>query len=154
VPDSDGHDVDAAVAAAARAFPAWSALTRQKRSEWMLAIAQRLEERLDGMDVVVICVYSFCIEFAEAESKDQGKTVALAKTVDIPRAIYNFRYFAGLILYLEDKKTDLDGVAMSYTRRDPIGVAGLISPWNLPLYLLTWKIAPAIAGMSYSPFSN
>ena len=68
-------------------------------------------------------------------------------SVDIPRAIYNFRYFAGKILYLEDKKTDLDGMnAINYVQRMPIGVAGLISPWNLPLYLLTWKIAPCIAG--------
>lgn len=65
--------------------------------------------------------------------------------MDIPRASYNFRYFAGKILYTECKKTDLDGVAISYTQRMPAGVCGLISPWNLPLYLLTWKIAPAIA---------
>ncbi len=71
------------------------------------------------------------IEFAQAESKDQGKPVSLARDVDIPRAIYNFRYFAGRILYWEDKKTDLDGVAMSYTQAMPVGVAGLISPWNL-----------------------
>ena len=71
--------------------------------------------------------------------------MTLARSVDIPRAIYNFRYFAGKILYLEDKKTELDGVAINYTQRMPIGVAGLISPWNLPLYLLTWKIAPAMA---------
>lgn len=85
------------------------------------------------------------LEFAEAESRDQGKPVSLARSVDIPRAIYNFRYFAGKVLYVESKCNEVDGVALNYVHRMPVGVCGLISPWNLPLYLLTWKIAPALA---------
>ncbi|KAI3632946.1 hypothetical protein MIR68_009021 [Amoeboaphelidium protococcarum] len=131
IPDSDAGDVDTAVQAASSAFKSWSKTTRQQRSDILHKIADALEQRLE--------------EFAIAESQDQGKPVTLALSVDIPRAIYNFRYFAGRILYQDDKKSDLDGVAMSYTQRVPIGVAGLISPWNLPLYLLTWKVAPCIA---------
>lgn len=72
------------------------------------------------------------------QSKDQGKTVKLAASVDIPRAVSNFRFYAGAILYHEEKSTEIDNVALNYTIRQPVGVAGLISPWNLPLYLLTW----------------
>lgn len=87
-------------------------------------------------------------EFAEAESKDQGKPVLLARTVDIPRACLNFRFFASTIISssAENRADVLANVgALNYTIRSPIGVAGLISPWNLPIYLLTFKIAPAIA---------
>jgi acyl-CoA reductase-like NAD-dependent aldehyde dehydrogenase len=66
--------------------------------------------------------------------------------VDIPRVVQNFRYFAGLILYHEEKSTNMEGLALNYTQSVPMGVVGLISPWNLPLYLLTWKVAPALAG--------
>ncbi|KAI9348275.1 aldehyde dehydrogenase domain-containing protein [Zopfochytrium polystomum] len=131
VPDSDAADIDAAVDAAAKAFPAWSSTTRAHRSAVMLKIAQLLEDRLE--------------EFAVAESQDQGKPVSLARQVDIPRAIHNFRFFATYILHMEEKKTELDHVAINYTQKVPVGVAGLISPWNLPLYLATWKLAPAIA---------
>lgn len=149
VPDSDSTDVDLAVQAAKLAFEKWSRMTRKQRSDIMNKIAELLEDRLEGWFELVLlsfwCLYA--IEFAKAESKDQGKPVSLAMAVDIPRVIYNFRYFAGKILYLEDKKTELDGLnAINYVQRMPIGVAGLISPWNLPLYLLTWKIAPCIAG--------
>lgn len=89
-------------------------------------------------------------EFAEAESRDQGKPVSLARTVDIPRVSSNFRFFASAILHHEERATDMDGVAMNYTVRKPAGIAGLISPWNLPLYLLSWKIAPALAGTFYN----
>jgi acyl-CoA reductase-like NAD-dependent aldehyde dehydrogenase len=78
---------------------------------------------------------SFFLEFAAAESRDQGKPLTLATAVDIPRAVYNFRYFAGRIQYWEDKKTDLDGVAISYTQHMPVGVCGLISPWNLYVFI-------------------
>jgi aminomuconate-semialdehyde/2-hydroxymuconate-6-semialdehyde dehydrogenase len=131
VPDSDERDVEAAVAAAQAAFPVWSKKTAAQRSHILNQVANILERRLD--------------EFAAAESRDQGKPVKLAKTVDIPRAISNFRFFAGCILYHEERSTDTDGKAINYTIRQPLGVGGLISPWNLPLYLLTWKIAPCIA---------
>ncbi|XP_065843545.1 2-aminomuconic semialdehyde dehydrogenase-like [Oscarella lobularis] len=85
-------------------------------------------------------------ELARSESKDQGKPISLAKRVDIPRAIHNFRFFASAILHTTNTSTILDGVgAVNYTQRIPVGVAGLISPWNLPLYLLTFKLAPALA---------
>eukprot|EP01133_Synstelium_polycarpum_P004042 gene4042-4684_t len=130
VPDSDAEDVENAVQAARRAFPEWSKRTPQQRSEVLLKIASCLEARLQ--------------EFAEAESYDQGKTVQLAKNLDIPRSISNFKFYAGAILYHKESSTTYEGT-INYTLRQPVGVAGLISPWNLPLYLLTWKIAPAIA---------
>ncbi|ORZ40973.1 aldehyde dehydrogenase family 8 member A1 [Catenaria anguillulae PL171] len=107
------------------------------RSRFLNAIADGIERRLD--------------EFAQAESADQGKPVSLAKSVDIPRAIHNFRFFASAILHESTKATEMEqlpggqGSALNYVRREPVGVAGLISPWNLPLYLLTWKIAPCLA---------
>ncbi|KAJ3068462.1 Aldehyde dehydrogenase 8 member A1 [Podochytrium sp. JEL0797] len=131
VPDSTTSDVDAAVAAAKRAFLLWSKTTRDQRSAVLLKIADLIDARLD--------------EFAEAESRDQGKPVWLAKKVDIPRASYNFRYFATAILHMDEKKTEMDGVSLNYVQRYPAGVAALVSPWNLPLYLATWKLAPAIA---------
>eukprot|EP00048_Salpingoeca_helianthica_P024353 m.31746 g.31746 ORF g.31746 m.31746 type:complete len:487 (-) comp9340_c0_seq2:163-1623(-) len=132
VPDSQAEDVDRAVAAASAAFPKWSRLTKQQRADYLYAIAAGIEKRLD--------------EFAEAESRDQGKPVWLARSVDIPRAIYNFRFFAGAILYHTEKSSFLEAAqAVNYTTRTPLGVAGLITPWNLPLYLLTWKVAPALA---------
>ncbi|WP_420038313.1 aldehyde dehydrogenase [Sulfidibacter corallicola] len=131
VPDSDAHDIGAAVTAAQRAFPAWSATPVEQRARLLERVADLLESRLEA--------------FAKAESRDQGKPVALAKMVDIPRAVSNFRYFAGAIRHHEESATHMDGKALNYTVRKPVGVAGLISPWNLPLYLLTWKIAPALA---------
>ena len=83
--------------------------------------------------------------FAAAESRDNGKPVALAREVDIPRAIANLRFFATAILHWGSEAHMMDDVAVNYTDRQPVGVAGCISPWNLPLYLFTWKIAPALA---------
>lgn len=117
IPDSNSQDIDLAVQEAKRAFPQWSRTTRQERNKILLRIAALLEENID--------------DFAMAESIDQGKPFQLAKSLDIPRSVYNFRYFAGLILYAQDHKTELDGVAVSYTERMPVGVAGLVSPWNL-----------------------
>ncbi|KAM9315954.1 HBS1-like protein [Gastrophryne carolinensis] len=125
-------EVDAAVKAAKAAFPIWSSKSPQDRSAAMNKLADLLENRLE--------------EFAQAESRDQGKTMTFARTVDIPRSVYNFRFFASSILHHVTECTQMDHVnCMNYTVRTPVGVAGLISPWNLPLYLLTWKIAPAIA---------
>jgi aminomuconate-semialdehyde/2-hydroxymuconate-6-semialdehyde dehydrogenase len=131
VPDSDGADVDSAVAAAKRAFPAWSKTPAEQRSRILLRLADLIEANLE--------------ELALLESRDNGKPVALAKRMDIPRAVANFRFFATAILHQSSEAHMTDDVALNYTLRQPIGVAGLISPWNLPLYLLTWKIAPAIA---------
>src|SRR5213082_2655504 len=131
VPDSDAHDVDLAVAAAEKAFADWSKKTAAERSRYLLRIADLIERDLE--------------KFARAESIDTGKPIALARTLDIPRAVANFRFFATAILHTESEAHITDNVAFNYTLRQPRGIAGLISPWNLPLYLLSWKIAPAIA---------
>jgi aminomuconate-semialdehyde/2-hydroxymuconate-6-semialdehyde dehydrogenase len=131
VPDSDSRDVEAAVAAAERAFPAWSCTSAAERSRLLLRIAELIDRDLE--------------KFARAESVDTGKPLSLAHSLDIPRASSNFRFFATAILHTENEAHMTDGVAFNYTLRQPRGVVGLVSPWNLPLYLLSWKIAPAIA---------
>lgn len=131
IPDSKAVDVVLAVQAATKAFPAWSALSAQDRAKYLNRIADRIEQRLE--------------EFALAETEDVGKPLELSKTLDIPRAISNFRFFASRLLHHEEASSEVDGKFLNYTIRQPVGVAALISPWNLPLYLLTWKIAPALA---------
>ncbi len=131
VPDSDATDVAMAVAAAEKAFPGWSRTPVAERSRIILRIAELIDRDLE--------------KFARAESIDTGKPLALARSLDIPRASSNFRFFATAILHTENEAHMMDGVAFNYTLRQPRGVVGLISPWNLPLYLLSWKIAPAIA---------
>jgi len=128
---SSEADIERAVAAAQAAFPAWSAAAARERSEWLLAIAERIESDLEA--------------FARAETVDSGKPLALSRSVDIPRAVANFRFFATAILHSRSDAHPMQGPALNYTLRRPRGVAGLISPWNLPLYLLSWKIAPALA---------
>jgi aminomuconate-semialdehyde/2-hydroxymuconate-6-semialdehyde dehydrogenase len=131
VVDSDAHDVDLAVTAAEKAFVDWSKKPATERSRFLLRIADLIERDLE--------------KFARAESIDTGKPISLARTLDIPRSIANFRFFATAILHTESEAHITDNVAFNYTLRQPRGIAGLISPWNLPLYLLSWKIAPAIA---------
>lgn len=131
IPDSRAEDVEQAVQAAERAFPTWSSWSKEKRSDVMMKVAQLVEDRLDL--------------FAEAESLDNGKPVSLAKSVDIPRAVSNFRFFATGILHFAAESHYMESEGFNYTTRKPIGVVGCISPWNLPLYLFTWKIAPALA---------
>lgn len=131
VPASEAADVELAVAAAKRAFPAWSATPASERSRILLRIADALEARLE--------------DFVRAESIDSGKPVRLARSLDIPRAVANLRFFATAILHTGSDLFATDDRALNYTLRRPRGVAGLISPWNLPLYLFTWKIAPALA---------
>ncbi|KAI4897339.1 hypothetical protein NFI96_015471 [Prochilodus magdalenae] len=173
-----GRMVEAAVKAAKEAFPGWSEKSPAERARVLNKLADLLEARLE--------------EFAQAESKDQGKTVSAARNVEIPRAVYNFRYFASSILHHTTECSQMDHMGcVNYTIRCPVGVvsecvclestqdhhragppqdhhragimwgvdhsqhcngtnvvvvvSGLISPWNLPLYLLTWKIAPAVA---------
>lgn len=131
IPDSDATDVARAVAAAKKAYPGWSALTAAERSKHLMAVAHRIEERLD--------------ELAAAESRDNGKPLKLARTVDIPRARDNFAFYATAILHDWSETHDMGAHGFNYTLRRPIGVAACISPWNLPLYLFSWKIAPALA---------
>ncbi|XP_009976198.1 PREDICTED: aldehyde dehydrogenase family 8 member A1 isoform X3 [Tauraco erythrolophus] len=132
VPDSGKEEVEAAVKAAKDAFPIWSSKSPLERSQILNKLADLIEHDLEA--------------FAQAESKDQGKTITFARTMDIPRAVYNFRFFASSVLHHTTECTEMATVGcVHYTSRTPMGVAGLISPWNLPLYLLTWKIAPAIA---------
>jgi len=127
----DAADVELAVGAAKAAFPAWSTTPAAERSRILARIADALERDLD--------------RFVDAESLDAGKPVALARRLDIPRAVANLRYFSTAILHTESAAYATDRRALNYVLRQPRGVAGLISPWNLPLYLFTWKIAPAIA---------
>ena len=131
VADSDARDVERAVAAAEKAFPDWSRTPAADRSLLLLRIADLIERDLE--------------KFARAESIDTGKPLSLARSLDIPRAASNFRFFATAILHTENEAHVTDGIAFNYTLRQPRGIVGLISPWNLPLYLLSWKIAPAIA---------
>ncbi len=131
IPDSNHQDVEQAYLAAAKAFPVWSGMGKEERSRIMLRIADRIDELLE--------------ELAAAESRDNGKPIKLAQTVDIPRASSNMRFFATAILHFASESHEMDGVAINYTLKRPLGVVGCISPWNLPLYLFTWKIAPALA---------
>ncbi len=131
VPRANAADVELAVAAAKKSFATWKRTTAKQRSQLLYRIADLLERDLE--------------RFAAAESRDTGKPVSVARTVDIPRAVDNFRFYAGAILHQETQATQLVGQAMLWSVNQPIGVCALISPWNLPLYLLSWKIAPALA---------
>ncbi|MBL7997493.1 MAG: aldehyde dehydrogenase [Candidatus Kapabacteria bacterium] len=131
LPASDARDVERAVNAASVAFPLWSALTPDERSVYMLRIAALLEARIE--------------DFIRAESQDQGKPEWLARVMDIPRAVANLRFFATEILHTSTSAHETSSTVLNYTLRKPLGVVGCISPWNLPLYLFTWKIAPALA---------
>jgi len=131
LPDSDAEDVKLAVKAASTAFVSWSAMPLSKRSAILLAIADLIDRDLDKL--------------ALAESIDQGKPLKLAKAVDIPRASANMRFYATASMHTSSESHFMEGEAINYTTRTAIGVAGCISPWNLPLYLFTWKIAPALA---------
>ena len=129
-PDGDAADVGAAVEAAEAAYPAWSALPAAERAAWMLRLADALERR--------------CDDFAAAESRDAGKPLALARDIEIPRAVANLRFFAAAATQFASESHH-GQAGLNYTLRQPLGVVGCISPWNLPLYLFTWKIAPALA---------
>jgi aminomuconate-semialdehyde/2-hydroxymuconate-6-semialdehyde dehydrogenase len=131
IPDSDDNDVEAAYAAAKEAFPIWSNLPKEKRSQYLIKIASLIEQQLDTL--------------ALAESIDNGKPLKLAKQVDIPRAAANFHFYGTGILHYASHAHSMEDTAINYTLRQPVGVAGCISPWNLPLYLFSWKVAPALA---------
>lgn len=134
VPDSGPEDIEEAVKAAKEAFPAWSSMKKEKRAGYLLEIADFIEKQEQEMK-----------EFSLAESTDTGKPWRLASKLDIPRAISNIRFFATAILHFSSESHAMEDMALNYTLRQPIGVVGCISPWNLPLYLFTWKIAPALA---------
>lgn len=124
-------EIDAAVAAARRAFKTWGRTTPAQRAVILHRIADLIEERIE--------------ELALQETLDTGKPLSLSKHLDIPRAAYNFRFFADFVKGLGTECYEMEGVALNYALRRPVGVAGLISPWNLPLLLLTWKVAPCLA---------
>lgn len=131
IPDSDEQDVAAAALAAQAAFPGWSSSSIEYRHDIIYRISELLMEQLD--------------EFALAESIDNGKPRWLSTEIDIPRSALNFKFFATAIMQFSSESHEMPDVALNYTLRRPLGVVGCISPWNLPLYLFTWKIAPALA---------
>ncbi|MCW3084713.1 MAG: 2-hydroxymuconic semialdehyde dehydrogenase [Bacteroidetes bacterium] len=131
IPDSDERDVELATQAALKAFPSWSVTPKDERSRIMLKISELIDKNLE--------------RFAIAESVDNGKPISLARMVDIPRAASNFHFYGTAILHYASESHSMEDSAINYTLRSPVGVAGCISPWNLPLYLFSWKIAPAIA---------
>ncbi|CAN5406440.1 aldehyde dehydrogenase [soil metagenome] len=131
IPASTTDDLDEAVRAASAAYPAWAATSTIERSNIMLRIADLIDQHHERL--------------AKAESQDNGKPISLARGMDIPRAAANMRFFATAILHQSTETHYNDGHSLNYTLRQPIGVVGCISPWNLPLYLFTWKIAPALA---------
>jgi aminomuconate-semialdehyde/2-hydroxymuconate-6-semialdehyde dehydrogenase len=135
ISDSNERDVERAVEAARKAFPVWSKMSAEQRHDVLMRVSNLIERDLDSL--------------AKAESVDNGKPLALAKSVDIPRAVANFKFYATAAMHIssEAHETILEngGRAINYTLRQPLGVVGCISPWNLPLYLFTWKIAPALA---------
>jgi len=131
IPDSDSSDIDLAVSSAKNAFASWSKLSKNERYDHIMRLADEIKAHFD--------------ELVKAESMDNGKPEWLARFVDIPRASENFRFFATASLHFDSEIHEMDGKALNYTLRQPVGVVGCISPWNLPLYLLTWKIAPALA---------
>lgn len=132
IADSDERDVEMAVEAARAAFPSWSSVSADARHDILMRVVALIERDLESL--------------ALAESIDQGKPVSLARTVDIPRAIANIKFYATAAMHTHNESHEnVAQGAINYTLRQPLGVVGCISPWNLPLYLFTWKIAPALA---------
>jgi aminomuconate-semialdehyde/2-hydroxymuconate-6-semialdehyde dehydrogenase len=131
IPDSDENDLALAVKAAEKAFPIWSNMPAEERSKILVRFSEGIEKRME--------------QFVAAESKDNGKPITLARHVDIPRAVSNFHFFASAIIHFSSESHYMEGVGINYTTRKPLGIIACISPWNLPLYLFTWKIAPALA---------
>ena len=131
IPRSGREEVDRAVAAAKRAFPAWSSTPAAKRAACLERLADAVRDNAPLL--------------AEAEARDNGKPVSLAAHVDIPRAEKNLRFYASGIQHFASQSHAMEGEAINYTLRKPLGVVACISPWNLPLYLFTWKVAPALA---------
>lgn len=131
VADATSSDLEKAVVAAKQAAEEWAKYPIPERSRLLLRVADKIEENLEVL--------------AQAETLDTGKPISAARSVDIPRAAANFRFFANAIVNMQTEAHLQEGVAVNYTRRKPLGIVACISPWNLPLYLFTWKIAPALA---------
>lgn len=131
IPNSSKRDLFLAIKAAEQAFETWSQRKIEDRSRILLKLADIVERDLERL--------------AMAESRDNGKPVSLARRVDIPRAAANFRFYASAIVNHASEAHIAEGIMVNYTRRAPLGIVGCISPWNLPLYLFSWKIAPALA---------
>lgn len=131
VPDSDEEDVNRAVEHARQAFTAWSSTPVSERARCLMKLADLIEKNQE--------------ELAQAETIDNGKPITLSRKVDIPRASANFRFYANALLQMHEDAFPMDDVAINYTLHKPVGIAGCISPWNLPLYLFSWKVAPALA---------
>lgn len=131
IPDSDTDDIAQAVAAAEAAFPEWSKTPAEEKFKILNRIAELIDQNLDAL--------------ALAETNDNGKPLWLSKMVDIPRASSNFRFFATGQMHFATESHNMENGTINYTLRQPVGIVGCISPWNLPLYLFTWKIAPALA---------
>jgi len=131
VPDAGESTLEAAVTAAQSAWPEWAELASQSRANYLNRLADLIEEKSKLL--------------AQLESENTGKPLALAQSVDIPRAAQNFRFFAQAATQFSSECHAMTDQTINYTRRDPLGVVACIAPWNLPLYLLTWKIAPALA---------
>ncbi len=131
VPESSAEDLENALSAGEKAFGNWSRMPVASRSQVLLRLADLIDAHLE--------------ELAQAESRDTGKPVALARRMDIPRASANFRFFASAIINFSSEAHVNEDHSINYTHRAPLGIVGCISPWNLPLYLFTWKIAPALA---------
>jgi len=130
-PASDASDVDAAVAAAHCAKDGWARTPAAERAALLHRMADAIERHTDDL--------------AEAETRDTGKPITIARSVEIPRAVANLRFYAAAATQFASELHAMELGAINYTLRQPLGVVGCISPWNLPLYLLTWKIAPALA---------
>lgn len=131
IPRSGSEEVDRAMAAAKHAFPVWSSMPAEERAACLNRLADAVRDHADML--------------AKAEAKDNGKPVSLAAHVDIPRAEKNLRFYASGIQHYASESHAMEGEAIHYTLRKPLGVVACISPWNLPLYLFTWKVAPALA---------
>lgn len=129
IPLSGDADVRSAIAAAKSALPQWSSLDPSDRALWLDKIADCLEEKFE--------------EIAHLESMDTGKPISLARSVDARRSVSNFRFFSEMIRDREDEVFEMED-ATNIVKLRAVGVGALITPWNLPLYLLSWKVAPAI----------
>ena len=131
IPRSGAEDVEAAVKAARKAFPGWRAWSPSDRRAVLMRLADKIAEHAEAL--------------VQAESKDNGKPISVASVVDIPRAETNLRFYASAAEQFSSESHTMGDGTVNYTLRKPLGVVGCISPWNLPLYLFTWKIAPALA---------
>lgn len=131
VADSDANDLEQGVEAARQAWPDWRRAGPEARARWLHALADLVEARAE--------------QLALAESADTGKPLSLARSVDIPRVAANLRFFAAAATQFASESHPMGDAGVNFTLREPLGIVGCISPWNLPLYLLTWKVAPALA---------